>query len=125
MSAHLRLHRELCPPDKEQKSASFNARKKWTAVHGAVDPMKLQSGQQVGAYTVIQELGHGGMSDVFLAQDQQHAREVVLKFPHDDMMGDPSTYERFCREVKIGNALTHPNIQKLYLLEARAGARID
>ena len=84
--------------------------------------MKLQPGQQVGAYTVIQELGHGGMSDVFLAQDPQHAREVVLKFPHDDMMGDPSTYERFCREVKIGNALTHPNIQKLYELAGETNA---
>lgn len=78
--------------------------------------MKLQSGQQVDEYTVRQGLGHGGMSDVFLAHDPQHAREVVLKFPHDDMMGDPKTYEHFCREVKIGQLLDHPNIQKLYRL---------
>jgi serine/threonine-protein kinase len=31
-------------------------------------------------------------------------------------MGDPASYERFRREVKIGNILTHPNIQKLYEL---------
>lgn len=64
--------------------------------------MKLQSGQQIDTYTVIQELGHGGMSDVYLARDQKHVRDVVLKFPHDDMMGDPSTYERFVAKSRSG-----------------------
>jgi len=78
--------------------------------------MKLESGQQVEQYTVTHPLGHGGMSDVFLARDEAHERDVVLKFPHSDIMGDPKTYEHFRREIKIGQILTHPNIQKLYSL---------
>ena len=78
--------------------------------------MKLQEGEKVGHYTVVKELGHGGMSQVYLAQDEKHCREVVLKFPNDDLMGDPANYERFRREVKIGNILNHPNIQRLYEL---------
>lgn len=78
--------------------------------------MRLEVGQQIGKFTVLGTLGHGGMSDVYRARDEANAREVVLKFPHEDMMGDPATYERFCREVKIGNTLTHANIQKLYEL---------
>jgi serine/threonine-protein kinase len=78
--------------------------------------MKIESGKQVDKYLVQQELGHGGMSDVFLARDEAAGRDVVLKFPHDDIMGDPKTYEHFTREVKIGQMLDHPNIQKLYAL---------
>jgi serine/threonine protein kinase len=76
--------------------------------------MKLQEGEKIGRYVVIKELGHGGMSQVYLAHDDRLNREVVLKFPNDDLMGDPANYERFRREVKIGNILNHPNIQRLY-----------
>jgi len=84
--------------------------------------MNLQVGTHIDHYTLLNRLGHGGMSDVFLAHDDQNQREVVLKFPHEDMMGDPATYERFQREVKIGTLLSHSNIQKLYKL---AGERLS
>jgi serine/threonine-protein kinase len=78
--------------------------------------MKLEPGQRIDRYTVQQVLGHGGMSDVFLAHDDTDQRDVVLKFPHEEILGDPKSYEHFCREVKIGQMLSHPNIQKLYAL---------
>ena len=78
--------------------------------------MRLQAGERISHYTVKQELGHGGMSQVYLAHDDKNDREVVLKFPNDDLMSDPANYERFRREVKIGNLLHHPNIQQLYEL---------
>lgn len=78
--------------------------------------MNLRAGEHVDGYTVLDKLGQGGMSEVYHARDEAHGREVVLKFPHEDMIGDPSTYERFQREIKIGKALTHPHIQKLYEL---------
>lgn len=84
--------------------------------------MMLQPGERIDRYTVVHKLGHGGMSEVYLAHDPQHQREVVLKFPHEDMAGDPATYERFRREIQIGERLTHPNIQKLYEL---AGNQLD
>src|SRR6476619_1682371 len=79
--------------------------------------MTLQPGERIDHYTIVQKLGHGGMSEVYRARDNQHSREVVLKFPHEDMAGDPATYERFRREIQIGGLLTHPSIQKLYELE--------
>ncbi len=79
-------------------------------------PMQLEEGQQIGRYGVIRPLGHGGMSNVYLARDAAEDREVVLKFPHEEIMGDVATHERFSREVKIGHLLTHPNIQQLYEL---------
>ena len=79
--------------------------------------MNLQPSDRIDHYTIVHKLGHGGMSEVYLANDGQQQREVVLKFPHEDMAGDPATYERFRREIQIGELLTHPNIQKLYDLE--------
>lgn len=78
--------------------------------------MNLQPGERINQYIVLNKLGHGGMSEVYRARDDEQQREVVLKFPHEDMLGDPATYERFRREVKIGKTLTHPNIQKLFEL---------
>jgi eukaryotic-like serine/threonine-protein kinase len=76
--------------------------------------MQFADGQKLGRYTIEHALGHGGMSNVYLAHDDQEDRKVVLKFPHEEMMGDIATYERFTREVKIGKLLTHPNVQGLY-----------
>ncbi len=76
--------------------------------------MNLQVGGQIDQYVLLNKLGSGGMSEVFLARDEKNQREVVLKFPHDNLMGDPASYERFTREIKIGTLLNHPNIQKLY-----------
>src|SRR5262249_21033291 len=84
--------------------------------------MTLQPGDRIDHYTIVQKLGHGGMSEVYLANDAARQRQVVLKFPHEDMAGDPATYERFRREIQIGELLTHPNIQKLYDL---AGDHLD
>ena len=76
----------------------------------------LRAGQIIGHYEVVRPLGSGGMSHVFLARDRQENRDVVLKLPNDDLLGDPTSYEHFRREIKIGQMLTHPNIQKLYAL---------
>lgn len=78
--------------------------------------MDLQPGQSIDHFTILETLGHGGMSNVYLAHDNANDREVTLKFPHQEMMGDVSSYERFRREVKIGKLLEHPNIQKFYEL---------
>jgi serine/threonine-protein kinase len=78
--------------------------------------MNIKPGNSVGRYTVVNQLGQGGMSTVFLAKDTQEDRDVVLKFPNQDLLGDVASHERFRREVKIGQLLKHPNIQMLHEL---------
>jgi len=53
--------------------------------------MILQPGERIDHYTIVHKLGHGGMSEVYLAQDNQHPRAVVLKFPHEETAGDRRT----------------------------------
>lgn len=70
----------------------------------------LEAGTRIGEYTVAHDLGSGGMGAVYLAHDAG-GREVVLKFPHINMIGDPALYERYQRELTIGKTLRHSHIQ--------------
>src|SRR5579862_4140623 len=75
--------------------------------------MRLEPGQSVGPYDVLDLLGEGGMSESYKARDRETGQTVVLKIPYANMIGDPSTYSRYERETEIGRRLVHPNIQRL------------
>ena len=61
------------------------------------------------AYTVERELGGGGMSRVFLAEETALGRKVVVKILSVDI-GAGLSGERFAREVRLAASLQHPNI---------------
>jgi len=70
-------------------------------------------GALIDHYEIIRMLGHGGMNCVYLARDIDNQRQVVLKFPNDDLFGNVAVFERYKREAEIGNRLHHPHIQHL------------
>jgi serine/threonine-protein kinase len=61
------------------------------------------------AYTLERELGGGGMSRVFVAEETALGRRVVVKALTPDLAHELST-ERFAREVRLTARLQHPNI---------------
>jgi serine/threonine-protein kinase len=61
------------------------------------------------AYTVERELGGGGMSRVFLAEEVSLGRKVVVKILSGDLVAGISG-ERFSREVRLAASLQHPSI---------------
>jgi serine/threonine protein kinase len=71
------------------------------------------AGSQIDHYEIIRQLGHGGMSRVYLAVDAHDQQKVVLKFPNDELIGDIAVYERYKREAEIGNRVKHPHVQQL------------
>src|SRR5207247_10770853 len=72
------------------------------------------------AYRIERELGGGGMSRVFLAQETALKRPVVIKvLPHEMAAG--VNVERFRREVELAASLQHPHIVPL-LSPAPSGA---
>jgi serine/threonine-protein kinase len=73
-------------------------------------PAIYRPGQRVDHYAIIRLLGRGGASTVYLAQDQDTLQEVILKFPHDDIIGGAAIFARYRREAEIGNRLQHPAI---------------
>jgi len=74
-----------------------------------------QSGQEIGLYRLVRELGSGGMGVVWLAErtDGLIDRPVALKLPHGAWKR-AGLAERMARERAILAALTHPNVAHLY-----------
>jgi tetratricopeptide (TPR) repeat protein len=63
-------------------------------------------------YRVERELGGGGMSRVFLAEEVELARQVVIKVLPPDMAAGVSK-ERFHREIQLAAKLQHPHVVPL------------
>ncbi len=72
------------------------------------------AGQQVGAYTLVSQIGQGGMGRVWLAHrsDGRFERQAAVKFISLALAGH-ATAERFNREGSILGRLTHPHIAEL------------
>src|SRR5687768_15283490 len=60
------------------------------------------------AYLIERELGGGGMSRVFVAQDRTLARRVVVKVLPPEMAAAVNI-ERFRREIQLAASLQHPH----------------
>ncbi len=71
-------------------------------------------GRVVGAYRIVREIGHGGMSRVFLAAraDGQFEQEAALKLLRPGLDSDVDR-GRFRAERQILASLDHPNIARL------------
>jgi len=70
-----------------------------------------QVGEQIDHYQILQPLGEGGFAATYLARDERDGRQVVIKWPDESMLGDPTVFEHFRREMAITRQLHHPNIQ--------------
>jgi serine/threonine-protein kinase len=72
------------------------------------------AGQVLGVYTLISQIGHGGMGTVWLAErnDGRFERRVAIKMLNIALLGKGGE-ERFKREGRILGRLTHPHIAEL------------
>ncbi|MEM1250659.1 MAG: protein kinase, partial [Acidobacteriota bacterium] len=70
----------------------------------------LQAGDTLAQYTLLGEIGAGGMGVVYRARDERLHREVALKVLPAHMAEHPEGLARFQREAKAIAALNHPNI---------------
>ncbi len=68
----------------------------------------------IPGYTLISELGKGGMATVYLAIQENFGRKVALKIMSPALNADPTFSERFLREARIVAGLSHPNIVQVY-----------
>ena len=73
-----------------------------------------QTGQRIGSYLLKEQLGVGGMGEVYLAEraDGQFERQVALKLVRGDIRTD-RMLARFHSERRILSRLRHPNIAQL------------
>ena len=71
-------------------------------------------GQVLGHYRVLEQIGTGGMGEVYRARDERLGRDVALKFVHPSTAKDADRLRRFELEARAAAALNHPNIVAIY-----------
>ena len=67
-----------------------------------------------GRYKILQLIGGGGMSNVYLAHDIILNRDVAMKILRYDFTNEEELHRRFQREALSATSLTHPNIVSVY-----------
>ena len=67
-----------------------------------------------GRYRIIEQLGAGGMGEVYRANDSRLERDVAIKVLKLASVDDDQMHQRFEREMKSVAALAHPNVVKLF-----------
>jgi len=76
--------------------------------------MTFASGENVGPYRIIEQLGQGGMATVYKAYHAALDRYVAIKVLHPAFLADENFLKRFQREAKAVARLEHPNIVPIY-----------
>jgi serine/threonine protein kinase len=108
--------------DHHSRAGSFLTQPIVTAAPHLLDEdSTLDPGTVLGSYTVLRELGRGGMGRVYLASDAKLGRTIALKALAPHLTRDARHRERLRREARAAAALTHPGICTVYALEELEG----
>ena len=67
-----------------------------------------------GRFTVLNQIGQGGMGVLFKGFDPQLNRPIALKFLKKPSSLDPVSEMRFLNEARAAAALDHPNVCTVY-----------
>ncbi|MEK7675584.1 MAG: protein kinase [Verrucomicrobiota bacterium] len=83
----------------------------------------LRADQRAGAsrYTLIRQLGQGGMGVVWLAQDERLGEPVALKFLPPEIRADLGALDDLRRETLKSRKLSHPHIVRIHDLHEVEG----
>ncbi len=71
-------------------------------------------GISLGPYKILEQLGAGGMGEVYLAEDTRLGRKVAVKVLPTSFASDPDRLARFEQEARAAAALNHPHIAAVF-----------
>ncbi|TFG50482.1 MAG: serine/threonine protein kinase [Candidatus Brocadiia bacterium] len=71
----------------------------------------------IGGYTIVQRLGYGARSTIYLATDDQTKDKVAVKRVIYEKAEDARIFEQVETEYKVANLIDHPYIRKCYKLK--------
>src|SRR5579863_378801 len=80
-------------------------------------------GDRLGNYEILQQLGVGGMGEVYRARDGRLGREVAIKTIRPQPNSEVDAVLRFEHEARSASGLNHPNIVTIYELGQEQGVR--
>jgi len=85
-------------------------------------PPPLSAGMHLDAYKIIREIHSSSTIQVYLAEDTNKAKTVVLKTPSINFDDDPAYIDRFVHEEWVGRRIDNPHVFKVYKPEHHRSA---
>lgn len=104
-------HASVTRVESAMNSRMADARRRKLGYHSG---MSIPSGTRLGPYTVLEQLGQGGMATVYKAYHAAMQRHVALKVLPKEFAKDPSYMGRFEQEARVLANLEHPHILPVY-----------
>ncbi|MBI5359482.1 MAG: serine/threonine protein kinase [Planctomycetes bacterium] len=80
----------------------------------ATESSKNPGTKKFGHYTIIKQLGKGGMGQVYEAYEEALDRTVAIKILNKDLSKDSQFKARFIKEARTAAKLEHQNIATVY-----------
>ncbi len=115
--------REACGDDAEMleraESLIASSEESWDGLEGGASRLTdleggPRTGERIGAYEILDEIGHGGMGTIYLGKraDEEFRQRVAIKLVRRGMDTD-FVLRRFRHERQILAGLDHPHIARL------------
>lgn len=74
----------------------------------------FHSSTRIASYDILAQLGVGGMSLVYKAQDKTLGREIALKVLNQNYCRDPHRVKHMESEARVMARISHPNVVMVY-----------
>lgn len=84
-------------------------------------PSDAGANEAAKRYTIMQEIGRGGMGVVYKAKDNNLNRIIALKLLPKSISDNPKMIQRFAAEARSAAQLNHPNIVTLFDFQQTGG----
>lgn len=87
-------------------------------------PERTTSGlpfERLGHFRIIEQIGGGGMGDVYRGYDESLDRQVAIKVLPATLARDAGFVRRFHAEATAAASLAHPNVVPIYFIGEDAG----
>ncbi len=84
--------------------------------------MPIHAGACIGPYECLEQIGAGGMGEVYRARDTRLGRDVAIKVLPPEFTEDPDRLRRFEQEARAASALNHANILTVHDVGTHEGS---
>lgn len=81
----------------------------------------MPTGQRIGHFNLLEEIGHGGMGSVYRAFDPTLDREVAIKVLREQLASNPRFLSDFLHEARSAAAISHPHIIQIHFVGEDSG----
>ncbi|MBE2204162.1 MAG: serine/threonine protein kinase [Chthoniobacterales bacterium] len=75
---------------------------------------KMRARQHFNHFTLIEQIGEGGMGAVYKALDNNLNRYVALKILKKEISANAEEQEKLAKEARLTAAINHPHVVKVY-----------